>query len=97
MAISDVGNFGFLTPKIKTSFFSKINAQKTQTFIDFQQTGIYIIELCVTNSCTKCQANNFIFCCEMAQKPISGNDVIFWNSILFSLPYDKKDDIFLES
>ena len=37
--------------------------------------GIYVIELCVTKSCTKFQANIFTFGFEMAQKPSDGNDV----------------------
>ena len=75
MAISDFRNFGVLTTKINISIFK--NAQKIQNFIDIQKTGIYDIELCVTNSCTKFQANIFIFGCEMAQKSIDGNEVIF--------------------
>ena len=78
MAISDFRNFGFLTPqKSKFRFFSKINTQKFQKFIDIQKTGIYVIELDVTNSCTTFQANIFIFGCAIAQKPGNGDDVIF--------------------
>ena len=75
MAILDFQNFGFWTPKYQNFVFNK--CPKIQNFIDIQKTGINVIELCVTNSCTKLQANIFIFGCEMAQKPIDGNDVIF--------------------
>ena len=81
MVVSDFLNFGFLTTKNQNLDLSKINAQKIQSFIDIRKTGIYVIELCVTNSCTKFQANIFLFGCEIAQKPIDGNDVIFLNSI----------------
>ena len=95
MAISDVWNFGFLTPKKQFQFF-KNKCTKNPKFYRYPKNGIYVIELCVTNSCTKFQANIFIFGCEMAQKPIDGNDVIFlkldfWN---FWLSYDKTNDIF---
>ena len=80
MAISDFQNFGFLTPKNQNFDFSKIDAQN---FIDIQKTGIYVIELCVTNRCTKFQANIFIFGCAMAQKPGKGDDVTFLNRIFW--------------
>ena len=44
---------------------------------DVQKTGIYIIELRVTNVCAQFQANIFIFGYAMAQKPSNGNDVTF--------------------
>ena len=44
-----------------------------------------VIDLCVTNNCAKFQANIFIFGCEVAQKQIDGNDVIFLNSV-FGIP-----------
>ena len=81
MTILDFRNFGFLTPKNQYLIVSEINDQKIYNFLDIWKTGIFVIELSVTNSCTKFQANIFIFGCEMAQKPIDGNDVIFWNSI----------------
>ena len=81
MAISDFQNFGFLPPKNQNFHFSKINAQNFQNFIDIQKTGIYVIELCVTNRFTKFQANIFIFGCAMAQKLGEGDDVTFLNCI----------------
>ena len=75
MTISDFGNFGFLTPENQNFYF--LNKRPKNLFLDIQKTRIYVLELCVTNSCTKCQANIFTFGCEMAQKPIDGNDVIF--------------------
>ena len=83
MAISDFQNFGFLTPRNQNFDFSKINAQNFQHFIDIQKNGIYVIELCVTNRCTKFQANIFIFGCAMAQKPGKGDDVTFLNRIFW--------------
>ena len=80
MAISDFQNFGFLIPKNQNFDFSKINAQNFQNFIDIQK-RIHVIELCVTNRCTKFQANIFIFGCAMAQKPGEGDDVTFLNRI----------------
>ena len=96
MSFSDFRNFGFLTPKNQNFNLSKICAQKIQNFIDIRKNGIYVIELCVTNCCTQFQANIFIFGCEMAHKPINGDDVIFlkldfWN---FQLSYDKANAIF---
>ena len=44
----------------------------------------HLLELCVTNSCTTFQANIFIFGCEMAQKPIDGNDIISLNLIFLN-------------
>ena len=76
MTISDFQNFGFLTPKNQNFNFPKPNAQKIQIFIDIK-TGIYVIELCVPNMCTKLQANIFIFSCATAQKPGKCDDVTF--------------------
>ena len=64
-------------PKIQRFDFSKINAQKIQKFIDIQKTRIYVIELRITNSCIKFQANIFLFGCAMAQKPGKCDDVTF--------------------
>ena len=72
-----------MTPKNQKFDFSKINAENFQNFIDIQKTGIYIIELCVTNMCTEFQANIFIFGCAMAQKPGEGDDVTFLNRIFW--------------
>ena len=46
------------------------------------KTGMYLIEPCANNSCTKFQANIFIFGCTMAQRPGEGNDVTFRKSIV---------------
>ena len=96
MIISDFRNFGFLTLKNQYFNFSEINDQKIYNFVDIWKTGILVIELRVTNSCTKFQAKIFIFGCKMAQKTIDGNDefflkLCFWNS---QLSYDKTNDIF---
>ena len=84
MAISDFPNFWFLTPQNQNFDFSKINAPKHEHFIDIQKTGMYITELCAPSTCTKFQANTFIFGYAIAQKPSNGNDVTFlkldiWN------------------
>ena len=84
MAILDFQNVGFLSPKNQNVDFSKINAQKFQNFIDIQKNGIYVIELCVTNRCTKFQVNIFIFGCVMTQKPGKGDDVTFLNRIFLA-------------
>ena len=55
---------------------------KILNFIDIQKHRIRIIELCVTKRCTQFQANIFIFCCALAQKPIDSNDVIFETGFL---------------
>ena len=81
MAISNFQNFGCLTPKNHNFDVSKINVPKIHFFIDILETEIYVIELCVTNSCTKFEANILIFCREMVQKPIDRNGVIFLNSV----------------
>ena len=81
MAISDFQNFSFLTPNNQNFDFSKMNTQKIENFTDIQKIWIYIIELSVTNMCAKFQANIFIFCGAMAQKPNNGNDVTFLISI----------------
>ena len=65
--------------------FSKLNAQNLQFFYRYRKTGIHVIELCVTNRCTKFQANIFIFGCAMAQKPGEGDDVTFLNRIFWHL------------
>ena len=83
MAISDFRNFCF-DPQKPNFDFSKIDAPQIQYFVDIQKNGIYIIELCATNVCTKFQANIFIFDCAMAHKPSNVYDVIFlilyfWN------------------
>ena len=83
MAILDFPKKLFLTPKIQNCDFSKINAENFQSFIDIQNTRIYVIERCITNKCTKFQANIFIFGCAMAQKPGEGDDVTFWNHIFW--------------
>ena len=85
MAISILRNVWFLKTKFWFFFKKKINATKIQNFTDIQKTVIYIIELSVTNMCTKFQANISILCCAMNQKPSNGNDVTFWNSI-FGVP-----------
>ena len=64
----------------------------------YPKNGIYVIALCVTNSCTNFEANIYILGCEMAQKPIGGNEVIFLNSIIeISYFRTTKQIIFLES
>ena len=41
--------------------FQKEMPPKIQNFIGNRKTGTYVMELCVTKSCTKFQANIFIF------------------------------------
>ena len=82
MAISGFKNFGFLTPENQNIDFSKINTKNFQHFIDIKN-GIYIIEICVTNRCTKFQPNIFIFGCAMTQKLDEGDDVTFLNRIFW--------------
>ena len=82
MAISDFRKLWALTPqKQNFDFFQKINAKKKTKKCRYSKTGICIIEISVTNMCTKFQANIFIFCCTMTKKPSNGNDAIFLNSI----------------
>ena len=80
MDVSDYQHFVFLPQNSQFRFF-KNKCPKNPNFIDIQKTGIYVIELCVTNSCTKFQANILIFGCAIAQKPGKGDDVTFLNRI----------------
>ena len=86
MAISDFQNCGFLIPKNNKFRFFKNKCPKIQNFIDIQKNGVYVIELCVTNGCTKCQASIFIFGCEMVQKPIDGTVIIFFETRFLEFP-----------
>ena len=76
MSISDLRNFWFFDPKNQKFDFSIVDAQNIHK-TDIRKTEIYVIELCVTNSCTKYQANSLIFGCEMVQKPIDGMTSFF--------------------
>ena len=67
---------GFVPQKSKFRFF-KNKCPKIPKFYRYPKNGIYVIELCVINRCTKFQTNIFIFGCAMAQKPGKGDDVTF--------------------
>ena len=77
MAISDFRNFGFLTFKNYNFHFFKNKYSTNPIFYRYPKDQNICYWLCVTISCTKFQANIFIFGCEMPQKPNEGNDVIF--------------------
>ena len=59
MATSDFQIFWLLTFKNQNFDFSKINAYKIENVEDIK-TGMYIIELCANNICTK--FSQYLYC-----------------------------------
>ena len=62
MAISDFRNFWLFTHRNQNFDFSKINAHKIENVEDIK-TGMYIIELCANNRCTKFSQYLYFWLC----------------------------------
>ena len=61
----------------------KNKCTKIPQYYKYSKTGVSVIDLCITNSCTKFQANIFTFGCAMAQKPGKGDDLTYLNRIFW--------------
>ena len=93
MAISDFRNFWLLTLKNQNFDFSQNKRQQNWKCWGYKN-GMYTIELCAINSCTKFQANIFIFGYAMGNGQVRVMTWPYENRLLEFLSYDKTSDIF---
>eukprot|EP00915_Cephaloidophora_sp_WS-2016_P011029 GHVH01016234.1.p1 GENE.GHVH01016234.1~~GHVH01016234.1.p1 ORF type:complete len:149 (+),score=6.02 GHVH01016234.1:357-803(+) len=80
MAISDLQNCGFLTPKIQKIVYIFFKVYKIQNFKNFQKTGRYVREPPLMSDYAKFQTNISIFDPQMTLISVQFDGRIFFKS-----------------